>query len=94
MQVGVKKYNNLSQMGIKSSQAPSGLGNKLYPVNDKFNSSYKGPDLQNGIINNFNSVDSHRQPYTRPVPSQTPTHKNPGLERSHKSKTPSSSRWG
>jgi hypothetical protein len=94
MQVGQKKYNNISQLGIKSSQLPSGLGNKLYPINDKFNSSYKGPDIHNGIINNFNSVDAHRQPYTRPSPSQEPKHRNPGIEKSHRSKTPSSAKWG
>jgi hypothetical protein len=94
MQLGQKPTGHSVQLGIKSAKTQFKLGQKSYRPEEKFNNDSKGPDLHNGIINNFNSVDAYRQPNTRPIPSQSPAPRNPGIERSHRSKTPSSIKWG
>ncbi len=90
---GIKKIGPSSQLGVKSNFARQSMGVKTLPHSEKVNNSFKGPDLYNGIVNHQHSVSSGNQPMTHTYQVHTQPTRNPGIEKSHKTKN-SATKWG
>jgi hypothetical protein len=94
MYLGSKKIGSSSQLGVKAGFARQNMGVKVLPYNEKINQSFHGPDLYNGIVNHHNSNSAGNQPMTRPYQVHTQPTRNPGIEKNHKTRTNTSTKWG